>query len=80
MDVPGGGKVVAVSSVLLNNQNSSAMVSMRVTGQGRYGLYRAAGGTLTPAAVLGQAMPGGGSFKSLAWIMHDARPTSGHRD
>jgi hypothetical protein len=69
MAAPGGGKIAAVSSVLLNNQNPSALISARVTGKGGFGLYRLAGGTLNPVAVLGQAMPGGGNFKSIAFLL-----------
>ena len=67
---PGGGKIAAVGTVLLNNQNSSALISARVTGKAgpSQGLYRLAGGTLTPVAVAGQPMPGGGTFKSIAGI------------
>ena len=68
---PGGRKIAAVGTVLRNNQNSSALISARVTGKGGQGLYRLAGGTLTPVAVAGQPMPGGGTFKSIAFIDHD---------
>jgi len=68
---PGGGKFAAVGTVLLNNQNSSALISARVTGKAGQGLYRLAGGTLTPVAVAGQPMPGGGTFKSLAFIANE---------
>jgi hypothetical protein len=72
---PGGGKIAAVGTVLLNNQNSSALISARVTGKGGFngpqGLYRLAGGTLTPVAVAGQPMPGGGTFKSIAFIANE---------
>src|SRR5438309_2228182 len=68
---PGGGKIAAVGLVLLNNQNSSALISARVTGKGGQSLYRLAGGTLTPVAVAGQPMPGGGAFKSIAFIANE---------
>jgi hypothetical protein len=66
MDAPGGGKITAVSSVWLNNQNRSALVSASIAGQPGHGLYRVAGGTLMPVAVPGREMPGGGKLKSLA--------------
>jgi hypothetical protein len=71
MAAPGGGKIAAVSSVRLNSQNTSALISARVTGKAGHGLYRLAGGTLTPVAVPGQAMPGGGKFKSIAYIFSE---------
>jgi hypothetical protein len=63
---PGGGKIAAVGTVLLNNQNPSALISARVTTAARQSLYRVTGGTLRPIAVAGQPMPGGGTFKSIA--------------
>jgi hypothetical protein len=71
MAAPGGGKISAISSVLLNNQNSSALISARVTDTARQSLYRVTGGTLTPLAVAGQPMPGGGTFKSIAFVTAD---------
>jgi hypothetical protein len=68
MAARGGGKVAAVGGVMLNNQNPSALISARVAGTPGTGLYRLAGGPLTPVAVPGQAMPGGGNFKSIAGL------------
>jgi hypothetical protein len=62
---PGGGKITAVSSVLLNNQNRSVLVAAGIGGSARHGLYRAAADQVTPVAVPGQEMPGGGRFSTL---------------
>jgi hypothetical protein len=62
---PGGGKITAVSTVLLNNQDRSMLVAAGSGGSARHGLYRAAAGQLTPVAVPGQEMPGGGRFSTL---------------
>jgi hypothetical protein len=71
MAAPGGGKIQSVGTVLLNNQNSSALISARLSGASGHGLYRLAGGTLASLAVAGQPMPGGGTFKSIPSVSSD---------
>jgi hypothetical protein len=65
-DVPGVGKVHAVTSLMLNNKNRNVLVAATIEGTtSRHGLYLVAGGQVTPVAVPGQDMPGGGKFKSI---------------
>jgi hypothetical protein len=68
-DVPGAGKVHAVSNVMLNNQNRNVLVAATLEGTtGRHGLYLVGGGQTTPVAVPGQDMPEGGKFKNMQSI------------
>jgi hypothetical protein len=61
----GGGKITAISSVLLNSQNRNVLVAAGIDGSARHGLYLATAGQLTPVAVPGQEMPGGGRLSTL---------------
>jgi hypothetical protein len=65
MDAPGGGKITAVGAAFANNNNASVLVSALVTGSNTWALYRFANGQLTPVLTPGQAMPGGGTFRTL---------------
>jgi hypothetical protein len=65
-DAPGGGKLAGVDGVVVNNKNQSVLADAQVNDlKGPFSLYRFAEGQLDPVAVLGQAMPGGGTFKSV---------------
>ena len=65
-DIPGVGKVHAVSSVMLNNKDRSLLVTAAIEGvNGRHGLYRVAGGRIAPVLVPGQATPDGGTFRTV---------------
>jgi len=65
-DAPGGGQFKVVAGAWVNNPNRSVLLAASLKGvSGPFGLYRFAGGTLTPLAVPGQEMPGGGQFKEL---------------
>jgi hypothetical protein len=64
-EIPGVGKIAAVSSVRLNNKNRNALVSVRLEGATDHGLYLLADGKMTPVAAPGQEMPGGGKFKTM---------------
>lgn len=65
-NAPGGGKIAAVWGALVNNKNRSVVVAARLNNsKGPDALYRFADGKLTPVAVPGQTMPGGGKFKTL---------------
>lgn len=59
-DAPGGGKIMRVSAVRLNNRDRSALLALQVSTASGIGLYRLAEGQLTPVAAPGQEMPGGG--------------------
>jgi hypothetical protein len=66
MAAPGGGQFQAVAWPRVNNANSTVLLAASVKGGGGpWGLYRFAGGAITPLVVPGQAMPGGGQFKDL---------------
>jgi hypothetical protein len=55
-----------VSRVLVNNKNRSVLVAADLAGAtSGPGLYLVADGQLTPVAVPGQPMPGGGQLRSL---------------
>jgi hypothetical protein len=64
-DAPGGGKVTSISSVFVNNKNRSVLMTAGIDGSRRQGIYRVADGKVTPVAVPGQEMPGGGTFLSV---------------
>jgi hypothetical protein len=65
-NAPGGGKIAAVWRALVNNKDRSIVVAARLNNsKGPDALYRFADGKLTPVAVPGQPMPGGGKFKTL---------------
>jgi hypothetical protein len=65
-NAPGGGKIAAVWRALVNNKNHSVLVMARLNNsKGPDALYRFADGKLTPVAVPGQPMPGGGKFKTI---------------
>jgi hypothetical protein len=60
----GGATIGTVWAVSLNDRNPSATVELSVgSSEGLVGIYRFAGGKLTPLVVPGQAMPGGGTLK-----------------
>lgn len=60
-----GGKITSVSSVFVNNKNRNAVVTAAVDGSSRHGVYQVAAGKITPVAVPGQVMPGGGTLRTL---------------
>jgi hypothetical protein len=62
---PNGGTISAVSQVLLNNRNRTALLVIGVDGSRNHGLYRFADGRLQPVVVPGQEMPGGGRFQAI---------------
>jgi hypothetical protein len=64
-DAPGGGQFKSVAGAWLNNPSRSVLLAASVKSGSAFGLYRFAGGTLTPRVVPGQEMPGGGQFKDL---------------
>jgi hypothetical protein len=64
MDAPGGGKITDVLRALVNNKNRNVLVEARV-GNGAPALYLSAERKLTPVAVPGQEMPGGGKLKAV---------------
>src|SRR5262249_38629279 len=65
--VPGGARIVTAWCCLVNNQNRNTVVAVRLNdiNKGPDALYLFANGALTPVAVPGQPMPGGGTFKTL---------------
>jgi hypothetical protein len=63
--LPGGGRITSVSQVLLNNRDRSALIALAAGNNSRHGLYRQAEGKLVSVAATGQAMPGGGTLRSL---------------
>jgi hypothetical protein len=69
-DAP-GGKINAVTSVFLNNQNNHPLVTASVkpangtTPTNRQGLYRVVDGKVVTIAAPGTPMPGGGTFRTL---------------
>jgi hypothetical protein len=72
-----GGKITSVSSVFVNNKNRNVLVTAAVDGNGRHGLYQVAAGKITPVAVPGQPMPGGGTFKTVQNVISPAYLASG---
>jgi hypothetical protein len=65
-NAPGGGKLFTAWGALVNNKNRSVVVAARLNdNKGPDALYRFADGKLVPIVVPGQAMPGGGKFKTL---------------
>lgn len=77
-DAPGGGKLADVRGVWLNNKNRNVLVHARVqdsNGNPLNGLYLLANGKLTPVAVTGQEMPGGGKFQNIQVGLGDGWPT-----
>jgi hypothetical protein len=69
-EAPGGGRFAHVDAVWLNNRNPSVLVQADLDPYpgGPRGVYRYADGQLTPIAVPGQQMPGGGIYKTQSWI------------
>jgi hypothetical protein len=66
MDAPGGGQFKAIAGAWVNNPSRSVLLAASLKGaSGPFGLYRFAGGTITPLVVPGQEMPGGGQYKEL---------------
>ena len=57
--------MTSVSSVHLNNKNRNALVTARLSGSSSYGLYLVANGQVSPVAVPGREMPGGGKFATI---------------
>jgi hypothetical protein len=66
---PGSGKITSVSQVLVNNRNRQVVLAAGVDASPRHGVYRYTDGKLMPVAVPGQALPGGGTFRSLQTII-----------
>jgi hypothetical protein len=65
-EAPGGGRITRVTALRLNNQDRSVLLALRVsTAPAHSGLYRLAGGQLTPVAVPGQTMPDGGRLVTI---------------
>jgi len=66
-EAPGGGKIVDVKGVFVNNKNSNALMPVRLNSlsNGPWALYLFRDGKLTPAIVPGQEMPGGGKVQSV---------------
>jgi hypothetical protein len=72
---PGGKKITAVSSAMLNDANRDVILSAAVEPNAprarfNHNLYRLRDGQLTAIAERGQPMPGGGVFRTVrsAWI------------
>jgi hypothetical protein len=65
MDAPGGGKITGVGAAVVNNKDTSVLVAALVSGSNTWALYRFANNQLTPVLTPGQAMPGGGTFRTL---------------
>jgi hypothetical protein len=64
-EVPGGGKIFTLNSVIPNNKTRSVVITASLVGNSsRFGIYRLADGTITALAIPGQEMPGGGKLKS----------------
>jgi hypothetical protein len=67
-DVPGVGKITAVSGVRPNNQNRDVLFAAELDDQfNRQGIYRLSDGKLTPLVAPGQELPGG-AFRTLRYI------------
>jgi hypothetical protein len=65
-DAPGGGTITHVSGLLPNKKNQTLLVIAHTSEDPEAaGLYRFGEGKLTPIAVPGQAMPGGGTLDRL---------------
>jgi hypothetical protein len=65
-DAPGGGQFKSVGRAWLNDANPTVLLAASMKGDsGPWGLYRFAGGTITPLVLPGQEMPGGGQVKQL---------------
>jgi hypothetical protein len=80
-DAPGGGKITRVSVVRLNNRDRSVLLVLRVsTAPTAAGLYRFAEGQLTPVAVPGQEMPGGGKLAAVVEEYVTALDTTANGD
>jgi hypothetical protein len=63
---PGGGKIVDVTAVRVNKRRPRALVAAQLDRtDGPLGLYLFAGGQLTPVAIPGAPMPGGGNLSKL---------------
>jgi hypothetical protein len=65
---PGGGKIVGITDAWVNNKNRNVLVQaiLNDVNNGPRALYLFASGKLTPVAVPGQKMPGGGKFETLS--------------
>lgn len=68
-EVPGVGSVTSVSHVLMNNQNRSVLVAAGIGSSSRQGLYRVEARQVTPLAVPGQPLPGGGKLANLQNVL-----------
>jgi hypothetical protein len=64
-EAPGGGKITSVSQVLVNNRNRRVVLAAASDGSPHHGIYGWVEGQLTPVAVPGPEMPGGGKFRTL---------------
>jgi hypothetical protein len=65
-------KITAVSSVYVNNANRKVLLTAAVDGSSRHGVYQWSEGNLLPVAVPGQAMPGGGTFRTVQNMLSPA--------
>jgi hypothetical protein len=76
-DAPGGGKIARITAVRVNNQNRAVLLAARLTDPPtQTGLYRFAEGQLTPVAVPGQDLRGGGKLQSVVEGSATAGPTA----
>lgn len=77
--IPGAGKVIGVSSVSVNNQNRSMLVTATTDkwGGGRHGVYRVLNGQITTVAAPGWSMPGGGTLQT---VLYQAKEEGGLPD
>jgi hypothetical protein len=67
---PGGGKIVEVTGAWVNNANRNVLIEAVLDhiDTGLHALYLWDGANLTPVAVPGQPMPGGGQFRTVPWL------------
>jgi hypothetical protein len=65
-DAPGGGQIVRVTAMQVNNKDRAVLVVAHVTGNPtRAGIYRWADRKLRPVAEPGHEMPGGGKLQGV---------------
>jgi hypothetical protein len=72
-DAPGGGKIARIFRAWVNDASRNVLILARLnnTDIGPAGLYLLANGKLTPVAVRGQEMPGGGQLRDLPLNQYD---------
>jgi hypothetical protein len=80
-DVPGAGKIAAVGGVEVNNLNRDVLIAAELENASNHamGIYRLSAGKLTPLVVPGQAMPDGGVFLTLRFVVDFSGNNAGHR-